>query len=118
MSSGMRPATKPGMRLQVNFSELSARERSHALLDPGTFRELLGPFERVESPHLEVQGIVPQSDDGVVVARGMIAGAEAVVISIEGGFQGGSIGEVNGAKIAGSLELALGDACRAALFVR
>jgi malonate decarboxylase beta subunit len=100
------------IRPQASFSELSARERSQAVLDPGTFRELLGPFAHVESPHLEVQGIVPQSDDGVVVARGMIAGVEAVVISIEGGFQGGSIGEVSGEKIAGSLELALRDAGR------
>jgi malonate decarboxylase beta subunit len=100
------------MRAQASFSELNARERAQAVLDAGTFRELLGPFERVESPHLEAQGIVPQSDDGVVIARGLIAGAEAVAISIEGGFQGGSIGEVSGAKIAGSLELALRDARR------
>ncbi len=97
------------MRPQVSFSEMSARERAHSLFDPETSRELLGPFERIESPHLQVQGIVPQSDDGVVIVRGHIAGTEAVAISIEGGFQGGSIGEVNGAKIAGALELALRD---------
>jgi malonate decarboxylase beta subunit len=95
------------MKPQASFSELSARERAQAILDPGTLRELLSPFERVESPHLEIQGIVPQSDDGMVVARGHMAGREAVVLSIEGEFQGGSIGEVSGAKIAGSLELAL-----------
>jgi malonate decarboxylase beta subunit len=98
------------MRPQISFSELSARERAQAILDPNTFRELLGPFERLESPHLEIQGIVPQSDDGVVVARGLIEGSEAVVLSMEGAFQGGSIGEVSGAKIAGSLELALRNA--------
>jgi malonate decarboxylase beta subunit len=76
-------------------------------LDSGTYRELLGPFERIESPHLPLQGIVPQSDDGVVVARGTIRGREALVLSIEGRFQGGSIGEVNGTKIAAALELAL-----------
>lgn len=92
------------------FSELDARRRAQALLDVGSFRELLGPFERIESPHLAAQGIVPQSDDGVVVARGRIDAVSAVVISLEGGFQGGSIGEVNGAKIAGALELALRDA--------
>jgi malonate decarboxylase beta subunit len=100
------------MKPQTSFSELSVRERAQAVLDPGSFRELLGPFERMESPHLERQGIVPQSDDGVVIGRGLVSGAEAVVISLEGGFQGGSIGEVNGAKIAGSLELALRDARR------
>jgi malonate decarboxylase beta subunit len=100
------------MRAQISFSELSARERAQAMLDVGTFRELLGPFERIESPHLLAQGIVAQSDDGAVIGRGLIEGTEAVVISIEGGFQGGSIGEVSGAKIAGALELALRDACR------
>jgi malonate decarboxylase beta subunit len=95
-----------------SFSELDARERARALLDASTFRELLDPFQRIESPHLPPQGIVPQSDDGVVVARGMIDRVEAVVLAIEGNYQGGSIGEVNGAKIAGALELALRDARR------
>lgn len=101
--------------MKVSFSELDARERARALLDAGTFRELLGPFDRIESPHLPPQGIVPQSDDGVVAARGKIGGEQAVVLSIEGNYQGGSIGEVNGAKIAGSLELALRDAQRGRL---
>jgi len=79
------------------------------LLDPGTFRELIGPFERLESPHLEPQGVVPACDDGVVVARGDLDGERAVVLAVEGLFQGGGIGEVSGAKIAGSLELALCD---------
>jgi malonate decarboxylase beta subunit len=56
---------------------------------------------------LEPQGIVPQSDDGVIVARGKIESVDAVIVSIDARFQGGSIGEVSGAKIAGSLELAL-----------
>jgi malonate decarboxylase beta subunit len=95
---------------RTRFTELSARERAAALLDPGTFRELIGPFERLESPHLEPQGIVPACDDGVVVARGDIDGEGAVVLAVEGLFQGGGIGEVSGAKIAGALELALRDA--------
>ena len=93
-----------------SFVEMNARERAAALLDAGSFRELLGPFEHIESPWLAQQGIVPQSDDGVVVARGTIEGVPAVVLAIEGAFQGGSTGEVSGAKIAGALELALRDA--------
>ena len=50
-----------------------------------------------------------QADDGVVMARGRIAGHAAVVAAIEGAYQGGSIGEVSGAKIAAALELALRD---------
>jgi malonate decarboxylase beta subunit len=90
-----------------SYAEKSARERAIALLDPGTFRELLDPFARIESPHLPIQGIVPQSDDGLVIARGKIRDKDALVLSLEGAFQGGSVGEVNGAKIAGALEIAL-----------
>jgi malonate decarboxylase beta subunit len=93
-----------------SFAEKTARDRARSLLDAGTFRELLDPFARLESPHLPVQEIVPQSDDGVVIARGKIGDKNALVLSLEGGFQGGSVGEVNGAKIAGALELALRDA--------
>jgi len=90
-----------------SYAEKSARERAIALLDPGSFRELLDPFARMESPHLPVQGIVPQSDDGLVIARGKIRDKDSLVLSLEAAFQGGSVGEVNGAKIAGALELAL-----------
>jgi malonate decarboxylase beta subunit len=89
-----------------SFIELTARERTIALLDRGTFRELLGPFDRLESPWLAMQNVVCQSDDGVVIARGMLGGEPAVVAAIEPAFQGGSIGEVSGTKIAAALELA------------
>ena len=92
-----------------SFIELSARERARALLDADTFRELLGPFARLKSPWLPLQGVVAQADDGVVIARGGIDGQPAVVAAIEGAYQGGSIGEVSGSKIAGALELALRD---------
>ncbi|WP_060466439.1 biotin-independent malonate decarboxylase subunit beta [Acinetobacter sp. LMB-5] len=92
-----------------DFIELSARERAKALLDEGTFRELLDPFSRVMSPWLVKQNIVPQADDGVVIAKGSIQERPVVLISIEGLFQGGSLGEVGGAKIAGALELAVED---------
>ncbi|WP_312717324.1 biotin-independent malonate decarboxylase subunit beta, partial [Stutzerimonas nitrititolerans] len=92
-----------------SFVELGARERARALLDAGSFRELLDPFDRVTSPWLPKQGIVTQADDGVVVAKGTIDGQPAVIAAIEGAFQGGSMGEVGGAKIAGSLELAAED---------
>jgi malonate decarboxylase beta subunit len=100
---------KHNRNLLNSFIELDARERARAILDLGTFRELLDPFQRIESRHLMIQGIVPQSDDGVVVAKGMIEKQPAVVISVDGRFQGGAIGEVSGAKIAGALELALRD---------
>jgi len=90
--------------------ELNARERAQALLDEGSYRELLGPFERLESPWLLQQGVVPQADDGLIVARGKIGGTDSAILAIEGQFQGGGIGEVSGAKIAAALDLALEDA--------
>ena len=93
----------------ISFIELNARERARSLMDEGSFEELLGPFDRMKSPWLPAQGVVPQSDDGVVIARGAIDGCCTVVIAIEGMFQGGSIGEVSGTKIACALDLAYQD---------
>lgn len=94
---------------QRSFTELGARQRARGLLDAGSFRELVDPFAKVISPWLPKQGIVPQADDGVVVGKGLIDGQPTVIIAIEGAFQGGSLGEVGGAKIAGALELAAED---------
>ncbi|ALB29283.1 biotin-independent malonate decarboxylase subunit beta [Companilactobacillus heilongjiangensis] len=94
--------------MKNSFVELHARERAEALLDDNA-RELVGPLDNMISPHLEPQGIVPESDDGVVLMRGTINGKNALVISIEGKFQGGGIGEVSGAKIVAALEKALED---------
>lgn len=89
-----------------SFIELDARERAAALFDTGTSRELVGPFDRVESPWLELQGVTPQADDGCVVMKGKIAGQAAVVIALEGAFQGGSLGEVSGEKMTAAIDLA------------
>ena len=97
------------MRDDRSVFELKARQRAQALLDEGSYRELLDPFEGVMSPWLGAQGIVPQADDGMVVAKGTINGKPAVVVAIEGAFQGGSMGEVSGAKMAAALELAAED---------
>lgn len=96
-------------RQRDSFIELSARQRAAALLDQGTAHELLGPFDRVKSPWLERQGITAQADDGVVVMKGSLGQQPAVVLAIEGAYQGGSMGEVGGAKIAAALELAAED---------
>jgi malonate decarboxylase beta subunit len=92
-----------------SFIELNARERANTLMDAGTARELLGPFDRLESPWLAAQGITPQADDGCVIIKGKIAGQSAVVTALEGAFQGGSMGEVSGAKMTAALELAAED---------
>jgi malonate decarboxylase beta subunit len=92
-----------------SFLELDARGRAAALFDQGTSRELLGPFDRVESPWLAIQDVTPQEDDGCVVMKGKIAGKAAVVVALEGAFQGGSMGEVSGEKMAAALDLASAD---------
>jgi malonate decarboxylase beta subunit len=92
-----------------SFIELDARARAQSLMDSGSWRELVGPFDRIESPWLSEQGIAPQFDDGCVVLKGTIADKPAVVIALEGGFQAGSMGEVSGAKMTAALDLATKD---------
>jgi malonate decarboxylase beta subunit len=99
----------PAFVSRHSFIELDARARAQSLMDPGSWRELVGPFDRIESPWLPLQGIAPQSDDGCVVLKGAISGAPAVVIALEGGFQAGSMGEVSGAKMSTALDLATQD---------
>jgi malonate decarboxylase beta subunit len=103
------PIAAPAFVNRHSFIELDARARAQSLMDPGSWRELVGPFDRVESPWLPLQGIAPQSDDGCVVLKGAIAGAPSVVIALEGGFQAGSMGEVSGAKMSAALDLATQD---------
>lgn len=113
MSDARAPETAVADRRAVlrrcSFLELDARHRALALLDHGSPRELCGPFERLASPWLEPQGVVPQEDDGVVLVRGTLDGHPVVVASVEQGFQGGAVGEVSGMKIATALRLAADD---------
>lgn len=99
----------PAFVNRQSFIELDARARARSLMDPGSWRELVDPFDRVESRWLPLQGIAPQFDDGCVVLKGTIGGEPAVVIALEGGFQAGSIGEVSGAKMTAALDLAAQD---------
>jgi malonate decarboxylase beta subunit len=94
---------------RTSFIELSARDRAKCLFDSGTGRELVGPFDRIESPWLAIQDVTPQADDGCVVMRGTIGGRQAVAIAFAGPFQGGGIGEVSGAKLTAALDLACTD---------
>lgn len=89
--------------MKNSFVELNARQRVEALLDANSGRELIDPFDQMIAPSLVAQDIVPESDDGIVISRGTIDGKEAVVIAMEGNFQGGGIGEVSGAKIVAAL---------------
>lgn len=92
---------------QQSFLESNARIRAKGLVDEGSFTELVGPAERRVSPHLPVLGEAVEFDDGIVTGIGLLGRRPAVVISQEGRFIGGSVGEVGGAKMVGALKLAL-----------
>ncbi len=90
-----------------SFLESSARQRAIGLVDAGSFSELVGPLERFVSPHLPILGEAIEFDDGIVTGVGLLGKHPAIVISQEGRFIGGSVGEVGGAKMVGALKLAL-----------
>lgn len=92
---------------ESSFLEVNARERAKGLVDKGSFVELLNPRDRFHSPHLPVLGEAIALDDGIVVGIGKIGIRPVYVISQEGRFIGGSIGEVSGAKMVYTIKLAL-----------
>jgi len=85
MSQAIAP---PAFVNRHSFIELDARARAQSLMDPGSWRELVGPFDRIESPWLPLQQIAPQSDDGCVVLKGAIAGTPTVVDRVGGRLPG------------------------------
>lgn len=92
-----------------SFAESTARERVAHLLDAQSFREILGPGERVASPHLALLGVPSSFDDGVVIGSGSLAGQPVLIAAQEGEFMGGGVGEVHGAKLVGLFKRALRD---------
>lgn len=90
-----------------SYLEASARERMLGLLDEDSFEEFLPPAQRVVSPHLAQLDLPVSFDDGVVIGRGSLAGKTVFVAAQEGGFMGGAVGEVHGAKLVGLLKRAL-----------
>jgi malonate decarboxylase beta subunit len=93
--------------MKHSYYEASARQRLAGVLDTGTFRELLRPAERVLSPHLRMLDLPAAFDDGVIVGEAMLSGKRVLAAAQEGGFMGGAVGEVHGAKLTGLLERAL-----------
>lgn len=91
----------------LSFMETTARQRANLLVDEGTFYELLSPHSRMTSPHLPALGEAISFDDGVVTGIGLIGTRPVFVISQEGKFIGGAVGEVHGAKMVGIFRLAL-----------
>jgi len=92
-----------------SFAESTARERVAHLLDAKSFIEILGPGERVVSPHLALLGVPSSFDDGVVIGHGTLNGQLVFIAAQEGEFMGGGVGEVHGAKLVGLFKRALRD---------
>ena len=90
-----------------SFFDANARERAVGMCDKGTFTEFLSPIDRFVSPHLPVLGTAVEFDDGTVTGVGLLGKHPVFVVSMEGKFIGGAIGEVNGAKMVGTIRLAL-----------
>ncbi len=99
--------TKWSQLQQCSFYEATARDRANGVVDRGSFEELISPIDRMTSPHLPVLGEAVAFDDGVVTGVGKVGARPVFVVSQEGRFIGGAVGEVGGAKIAGIFTLAL-----------
>jgi malonate decarboxylase beta subunit len=89
-----------------SYYEATARERLVGILDPGSFREVLPPTARTPSPHLQALDLPAAFDDGVVIGEAKLDDLPVLIAAQEGGFMGGAVGEVQGAKIVGLLERA------------
>jgi malonate decarboxylase beta subunit len=95
--------------ISLSYAECSARERLARLVDADSFHEWLPAAERVTSPHLAQLGVPSAFDDGVAIGRATLAGRTIFIAAQEGGFMGGGVGEVHGAKLVGLLQRALRD---------
>jgi malonate decarboxylase beta subunit len=93
--------------MKHSFYEANARQRIVGLLDADSFHELLPPAARATSPHLPMLDTPVSFDDGVIVGEGKLAGRDVLIASQEGGFMGGAVGEVHGAKLTGLFERAI-----------
>lgn len=92
-----------------SYLEANARQRIQSLLDAGSFEEFLPPSQRIVSPHLAQLDTPFSFDDGVVIGSGKLVGRKVLAASQEGGFMGGAVGEVHGAKLVGLLKRAMAD---------
>ena len=101
----------------MSYLELTARQRIPAMFDPGSFEEFLPPSMRVVSPHLAQLDAAVSFDDGVVVGRGRLGGRLVFGAAQEGGFMGGAVGEVHGAKLVGMLQRAIDEKAHAVLLL-
>jgi malonate decarboxylase beta subunit len=100
-----------------SYQEATARQRIAGMCDAGSFTEFLPPQMRVASPHLHQLDAPVSFDDGVVVGSGTVEGRKVFIAAQEGGFMGGAVGEVHGAKLVGMLRRAVDERADAVLLL-
>ena len=101
----------------TSYLEANARSRIRKLLDPDTFHEFLPPSERVISPHLGQLDAPVSFDDGIVIGSGLLLGRRVFAAAQEGGFMGGAVGEVHGAKLVGLFKRAIAEKVEAVVLL-
>jgi malonate decarboxylase beta subunit len=101
----------------TSYLEASARERIRQVLDAESFHEFLPPTDRFISPHLAQLDVPVSFDDGVVIGSGRLQGRTVFAAAQEGGFMGGSVGEVHGAKLVGLFRRAIAEKVDAVLLL-
>ena len=100
-----------------SYLEANARQRIAALFDAGSFEEFLPPSQRAISPHLGQLGAPVSFDDGVIVGRASLHGMPVFAAAQEGGFMGGAVGEVHGAKLVGMMKRAIAEQAQAVILL-
>lgn len=86
-------------------SQMSARDRMHALLDEGSFVELGAGVTKRNTDFNLLEKSLPS--DGVITGYGLINGSLVYVYSQDSDVLGGSIGEMHAGKIERIYDLAL-----------
>lgn len=88
------------------YPQSDARKLLRHLLDSDSFTEFLDPRRGIINPNLVALDVPVEFDDGVVVGEGALGGKGVYCAAQQGGFIGGAVGEVHGAKVTGLLERA------------
>ena len=104
---------RPRGGAMTSYYEACAARPSARLLDPASFHEFMRP-ERAMSPHLQLDRPPPSttaSSWAATLDEPVYAAAQ------EGGFMGGAVGEIHGAKLVGLLERARDEKSAAVLLL-
>jgi propionyl-CoA carboxylase beta chain len=100
----LTPQDPAAVERQLARGKLLARERIELLLDPGSFQELMMMDYTAYVPQLRGKQAY---GDGIVAGWGTIDGRRAFVFSQDATVVGGSLGEIGGAKVQRTIDLAV-----------